>query len=99
MSELCSYSIIKIILNNGIIDKNEVDDYFILDDLYKKIYELNSEFVTDNRFLDFSDLDIALSIIAYSCFKFNFTSWKNFIVKYYYKENIKLMPCYFIIER
>lgn len=99
LSETSSYDILKIILFNGIIDKNEIDDLSILKNLYKKIYELNSEFVKDNRFLDFSDLDIALAIISYSCLKFNFYSWKNFLIKYYYKGNIKLMPCYFIIER
>ena len=99
MNDICSFSIIKIILFNGIIDKNEIDDISILNNLYENIYELNSEFVKDNRFLDFSDLDIALALISYSCLIFNFTSWRNFIVKYYYKGNIKLMPCYFIIER
>lgn len=100
LNDVCSYNLIKIILFNGIIDKNEIDDeIFILDNFYEKIYELNSDFVEDNRYLDFTDLDIALSIITYSCLKFNFSSWKNFIVKYYYKGNIKLMPCYFIIER
>lgn len=99
LNELCSFSILKMILFNGIIDKNEIDDAFVLENLYEKIYELNSEFVNDNRFLDFKDLDIALSIITYSCFEFNLTSWRNFIVKYYFKGNIKLMPCYFIIER
>lgn len=99
LSEISSYEIIKIILFNGIIDKNEIDDLSLLKNLYKKIYELNSDFVKDNRFLDFSDFEIALALITYSCFKFNFSSWRNFIIKYYYKGNIKLMPCYFIIER
>ncbi len=99
MNDICSFSFIKILLFNGIIDKNEIDDILILNNLYDYIYELNSEFVMDNRFLDFTDLDIALAIISYSCLKFNFSSWKNFIIKYYYKGNIKLLPCYFIIER
>jgi hypothetical protein len=87
------------LLFNGIIDKNEVDQISLLNVLYDYIYELNSEFVKDNRFLDFTDLDIALAIVSYACLKSNFSSWKNFIFKYYYKGNIKLMPCYFIIER
>ena len=99
LTEICSYSILKIILFNGIISEDEVDDFSVLNNLNKKIFELNSEFVRDKRFLDFSDLDIALSIITYSCNKLNFSSWKKFIVKYYYKGNMMLMPCYFIIER
>ena len=58
MNDICSFSFIKILLFNGIIDKNEIDDILILNNLYDYIYELNSEFVMDNRFLDFTDLDI-----------------------------------------
>jgi len=99
LSEICSYSILKTILFNGVISVNEVDDISVINNLYQKIFKLNSEFVEDKRFLDFSDLDIAISIITYSCNEFSFSSWKKSIMKYYFKGNLMLMPCYFVIER
>ena len=99
LTEICSYSILKTILFNGVISVNEVDDISVINNLYQKIFKLNSEFVEDKRFLDFSDLDIAISIITYSCNEFSFSSWKKSIMKYYFKGNLMLMPCYFVIER
>jgi hypothetical protein len=99
LTENSSYSILRTILFNGVISKDEVNDITVINKFYNKIFQINSEFVRDNRFLDFSDIDIAISIISYICNEFNFSSWKKLIIKFYHKENLMQLPCYFVIER
>ena len=102
LNDLSSFSILQIILNNGILLENEIlekNNFKILENLYKKIFEINSLFFLDNRFVDFSPIDIVMSLISFGCEIFNFNSW-NIIRKFYNNDkSYNRNNCYIVIKR
>lgn len=100
LSNPSSYSILSIILNNGIISENENKNLLLINKIYQDIINFHFEFVRDLRFLDFTNIDIAISIVSYVCKENNLHFWKNSIKKFYLiNKNINNSPCYFIIDR
>jgi len=91
LNDLSCFSYLQIILNNGIIFESEKykDIFFDLkmDKLYEEILLINCEFLTDNRYIDFSSLEIAISIITFSKKIFKLNSWKNSIASFYHSKN------------
>lgn len=104
LNDLCSFSILKLILQNGIILQSENFSGYKFDshieNLYDNILVMNSMFLVDKRFMDFNALEVALSIITFYTELFKLYSWKNKILSFYTKKfNINICACLFIIKR
>jgi hypothetical protein len=99
--ESSSFTLLNLILNNGILSKDESNakNPENLDLLYKIIFQINSVFVTDNRYVDFSNLQISISIISFACKILNYVSWKEKIYMFYFSKNLENQACYFVIDR
>jgi hypothetical protein len=104
LNDLCSYSVIQLLLSNGILFKSEIFSKKIREDfietLYEKIYNVNSLFVTDDRFIDFNSIEIAISIISFSNSQYKYNTSKTYNNKIYAMKNKNnLFACYIVIER
>jgi len=104
LNDLCSFSLLKLILQNGIALESENSANSDLDSKLGKIYEniltMNSMFLVDKRFVDFNALEIAFSLISYNTELFRIDSWRNNIAKIYMKRHkIRIYTCLFVIRR
>lgn len=104
LSDLCSFSVLKLILQNGIAlesDKNAQSD---LDSKLEKVYDniliMNSKFLVDKRFVDFNPLEIAISLITYNCELFGLESWRRKVASVYTRRyKVSICTCTVVIRR
>ena len=104
LNDLCSFSILKLILQNGIALESENIANSDLDSQLEKIYEnilvMNSMFLVDKRFVDFNALEVAISLITCNAVLFKLHSWENNIAKLYTRSHkISICTCLFVIRR
>lgn len=104
LNDLSSFSILKLILQNGIAleSENSANSNFdsILEKVYENILVMNSMFLVDKRFVDFNALEIALSLITYNAQLFRINSWRNLIAKVYMKRcRISNCMCLVVLRR
>lgn len=97
------------LLNNGIVSENDIKskNNRTLEIVNDYISQINLMFTEDNRYLDFSPLVVALSIVSFVCQLFKFDSWNNYFSKIYLKSsnifnanlNQDVKNCLIVIER
>ncbi len=106
LNELSSFSLLQLILQNGIALEGHLIDNTELESKLEKVYEnilvMNSIFFVDNRFVDFNALEIAISLVTYQAELFGLGSWRNKIAKVYTKKHISsisISKCLVVLRR
>jgi hypothetical protein len=94
-----SYDFLEAMLNHGIVFENEVSLVSAqnLKEMNDLAYSILNEFVYDTRYLDFTPLQLAASVVSYVRKKFFFKCWTRLLEEAYSISQEYFMTCSFVL--
>jgi hypothetical protein len=94
-----SYDLLESFLKNGIVFENEVNVVSCqnMKEMNDLAFSILKNFVYDTRYLDFTPLQVAASVVSYVRKKFQLKSWNRLLEKIYSIKQDYFINCYFIL--